>query len=104
MQPAALRALDFDRIREALAREALTPFGRESALAIEPSSDADDVRARLALAAEAMRYLRDGGSLSIAASDQLPAALMALDVEGQPLAPTQLLAVASFVEAIEDVA
>ena len=38
MQPAVLHALEFDRIREALAREASTALGRERAYAIEPAT------------------------------------------------------------------
>ena len=39
MQAAVLRALEFDRIREALASGALTPLGRERALALVPAND-----------------------------------------------------------------
>ena len=39
MQPAVLRALEFDRIREVLSREAATALGRERALALEPAVD-----------------------------------------------------------------
>jgi dsDNA-specific endonuclease/ATPase MutS2 len=43
-------ALEFDRIREALAREAVTPLGRARALALEPAVEVDEVRTRLGLA------------------------------------------------------
>ena len=38
MQPAVLRALEFDRIREVLAARALTPMGRARLLALDPAS------------------------------------------------------------------
>lgn len=39
MQPAVLRVLEFDRIREALAHEASTSLGQARALALEPATD-----------------------------------------------------------------
>ena len=79
MQPAALRALEFDRIREALAREALTPLGRVRALALEPSGDAAEVRRGLDLTTEALAFVTDDGSLAISAPDDLEHTLRALE-------------------------
>ena len=62
MQAAVLRALEFDRIRDALASRALTPLGRERALAVVPTEDPDAVREGLALTIEAVRFVREGGS------------------------------------------
>ena len=104
MQSAVLRALEFDRIREALAREALTPFGRERALTLEPSTDADRVQRRLDRTQEAVAFLKAGGTLSIDATDDLPAVLASLGVAAEPLTPLQLLALARFTESIEAVA
>ncbi len=104
MQSAVLRALEFDRIREALAREALTPFGRERALTLEPSSDAGRVQRRLDRTQEAVAFLKAGGTLSIDATDDLPAVLASLGVAAEPLTPLQLLALARFTESIEAVA
>jgi DNA mismatch repair protein MutS2 len=104
MQSAVLRALEFDRIREALAREALTPFGRERALALEPSIDAERVQRRLDQTREAVAFLEAGGTLSIDATDELPGVLDALGVAAEPLTPLQLLALARFTDSIEAVA
>jgi DNA mismatch repair protein MutS2 len=104
MQPAALRALEFDRIREALAREALTPLGRVRALALEPSGDAAEVRRGLDLTTEALAFVTDDGSLAISAPDDLEHTLRALEVGEQPLEPTQLLGLARFVESVGEVA
>jgi DNA mismatch repair protein MutS2 len=104
MQPAVLRALEFDRIREALAREAATPFGRERARTIEPSSEVAEVRERLEQTSEAKAFLAAGGSLAIDAGDELPAVLDALEVASEPLMPLQLLALARFTDSVETVA
>ena len=103
MQPAVLRALEFDRIREALALQTLTPLGREAALTLEPSSDVADVRVGLETTSEAVRVLADGGSLSLYAPDGLLAALDALTLAGAPLDPQALLGLAGFVESVDAV-
>jgi dsDNA-specific endonuclease/ATPase MutS2 len=51
----ALKALEFDRIRAALAREAATPLGRARAEVLEPATDPDQVAEALALTSEAAR-------------------------------------------------
>jgi dsDNA-specific endonuclease/ATPase MutS2 len=69
MQSAAFRALEFDRIRVVLATRALTPLGRSRLLALEPSTEADEVRARLDLTLEGVEFERQGGSLDIHAPE-----------------------------------
>ena len=58
MQASVCRALYFffDRIREALAHDALTAFGRARAFVLEPSADAEVVQASLELTSEAVRF------------------------------------------------
>ncbi len=101
MQPAVLRALEFDRIREALAFQTLTPLGRAAALALAPSSDPAEVRAWLATTSEAVKLLADGGSLSIQAPDALLDILDALAIAGQPLDPLSLVGLATFVDSVD---
>ncbi len=101
MQPAVLRALEFDRIREALAFQTLTPLGRAAALALEPSPDPLEVRAWLATTSEAVKLLADGGSLSIQAPDALLEILDALAIAGQPLDPLSLVGLATFVDSVD---
>jgi DNA mismatch repair protein MutS2 len=103
MQPAVLHALEFDRIREALARDALTPLGRARALALEPSPDPAEVAHRLNATSEAVALLADGGSLSISAPDALLDLLDELQVGGQPLEPMGLIGLAGFVESVDAV-
>ena len=104
MQPAVLRALEFDRIREALAREAATPLGRDRARQLAPAVDLDEVRRHLDLATEAAAFVRDDGSLTVWAPEELPAILDGLGVADRPLEPLQLLGLARFVESVARVA
>ncbi|MCR4373787.1 MAG: hypothetical protein NUW22_02960, partial [Acidobacteria bacterium] len=103
MQPAVLHALEFDRIREALAHDTLTPLGRARALALEPSPDPAEVAYRLNATSEAVALLADGGSLSISAPEELLVLLDALQIGGQPLEPMGLVGLATFVESVDAV-
>jgi DNA mismatch repair protein MutS2 len=103
MQPAVLRALEFDRIREALAREASTSLGRERALALEPATDRDAVSRRLRSTLEAAAFEKSAGSLAIDGPDDLAEILDALEIAEQPLLPLQLLGLARFVLSVSAV-
>lgn len=102
MHVTALKALEFDRIRAALAREASTPLGRVRAEALAPASDPDLVARALALTS-AVRAIKAGGSLAMDATDDLHATLAALEVHDQPLDPAGLLSLARFVESVDRV-
>ena len=104
MQSAVFRALEFDRIRDVLAREAATALGRERALTLEPATDPAEVARRLALTAEAVAFAKAGGSLAIDAPEDLPEVLIALDLVDEPLLPLQLLGLARFVESVDETA
>ncbi len=103
MQPAVLTALEFDRIREALARETLTPLGRARALSLEPSSDAGQVKHRLDATSEAVALITTGNGLDISAPEGLLDLLDALQVGGQPLEPLGLIGLADFVDSVDRV-
>ncbi|HUF48649.1 MAG TPA: Smr/MutS family protein [Vicinamibacterales bacterium] len=104
MQPSVLQALEFDRVREALAAEAVTSLGRARTLDLEPATDADEVRARLALTGEAVALLRTGGSLSIDAPDDIDRILVSLDIADEPLDPLSLVGLGRAVRSTESVA
>ncbi len=97
MHAGVLRTLEFDRIREVLAREAFTPLGRARARALEPAVDADEVQRRLALTSEAAALLKAAGRVALDAPEDLDAILAGLTEDDQePLAPLALLALARF--------
>jgi DNA mismatch repair protein MutS2 len=97
MQSSVLRTLEFDRIREVLAREAHTPLGRARALALEPATDPADVRRRLDLTQEAAALLKAAGRVALDAPEDLDAILGRLSQDDQePLAPLELLGLARF--------
>ena len=104
MQPALLRTLEFDRIRQALAHEALTALGRARAAALEPQADREEVQRRLDLTSQASTYARAGGLLAISAPEDLPRILDTLGIEQHPLDPLDLLGLARFVESVGSVA
>jgi DNA mismatch repair protein MutS2 len=104
MHPVALRALEVDRIREMLAREACTPLGRARALTLAPATETAEVRAGLELAAEASRFVRDAGSLALVAPEDLPDILERLRLGPEPLEPLALLGLAGFVDSLDSTA
>jgi DNA mismatch repair protein MutS2 len=101
MHPGALRALEYDRIVEAVARQALTPLGRRRLSELRPQVDARQVASSLAATSEAVRLLDDAGALPLEAPGDLEAILTALALEGRPLEPVQLLGLARFLQSIE---
>jgi DNA mismatch repair protein MutS2 len=101
MQPAVLHALEFDRIREALARDTMTPIGHARAVELEPSTDPAEVQYRLNATGEAVALLADGGALSISAPEGLIGALDTLAIGGQPLEPLELIGLADFVDSVD---
>jgi DNA mismatch repair protein MutS2 len=97
MHSGVLRTLEFDRIREVLAREAFTPLGRARALALEPAVEPDEVRRRLDLTQEAASLLKGAGRIGLDAPEDLEAILASLTEDDQePLAPPALLGLARF--------
>jgi DNA mismatch repair protein MutS2 len=102
MQPAALRALEFDRIVEAVTSLALTPMGAERLAKIRPSTDAQKVAQLLAATSETTRYISAHGLFPLRATRDLPQTLGALAVEGRALETLRLLALASFLESVDE--
>jgi len=102
MQPGALRALEFDRIVEAVKTFALTPMGAGRLSRLQPSIDPQEVADLLAHTTEAARFLAANGSLPLRASDDLPQILAALAVEGRALEALPLLALAAFLDSLDE--
>jgi DNA mismatch repair protein MutS2 len=102
MQSGALRALEFDRIVEAVTSFALTPMGAERLARLTPSHDAHKVAQLLAATSETTRFIAANGVFPLRASAELPQTLGALAVEGRALEPLRLLALVSFLESVDE--
>src|SRR5258706_2256274 len=102
MQPSALRALEFDRIVEAVKGFALTPMGAERLARLQPSTDSRQVAQLLAATSETTRYVAAHGLFPLRASGDLPQILAALAVEGRALEALRLLALAAFLDSVDE--
>ena len=100
MNTGALRALEFDRIVEAVCRFALTPGGAARLQRLEPMTESADVRDALAATSETVRFL-DSSDVELQAPANLDGALAALTVEGAPLEPLQLVSLANFLSTVD---
>jgi DNA mismatch repair protein MutS2 len=102
MQPGALRALEFDRIVEAVQGFAVTPMGAERLGELTPSTELSKVVQQLAATTETVRYVTAHGTLPLRASEELPRILEAMTVEGRPLEAQHLLQLAGFLDSVDD--
>src|SRR3989441_3352867 len=102
MQTGALRTLEFDRIIEAVRSFALTPLGDESLGRLAPSTEPHKVGQLLAATSETARYLAHNALFPLRASSDLPQLLAALAVEGRALEAPRLLALATFLDSIDE--
>jgi DNA mismatch repair protein MutS2 len=102
MHTAALRALEFDRIIDAVRRFSLTPMGNERLATLGPSSDRTEVADLLASTTQAAEFISKHGGLPLRAHEDLPEILEALVVEGRALEAPRLLALATFLDSVDD--
>jgi DNA mismatch repair protein MutS2 len=102
MQPGVLRALEFDRIVEALQSFALTPMGEERLGRLAPSSEPAKVAELLTSTSQTRRYLSSNPLFPLRASTDLPQTLEALAVQGRMLEPLRLLTLADFLDSIDE--
>ncbi len=100
MHAGALRALEFDRIVEAVRRFALTPPGAARLALLEPQTEPRAVSASLAATSETVRFLADT-PIGLHAPADLDAILGSLAVEGRALDAGHLLALGSFFASVE---
>jgi DNA mismatch repair protein MutS2 len=103
MNAGALRALEFDRIVEAVGRFALTPAGRSRLADLAPETDPILVRSALDATAETASFLTEA-HIGLQASADVEIALDALSVEGRALEPLQLQNLATFLGSIDTTA
>src|SRR5882724_6759039 len=102
MQTSALRALEFDRIVEAVTGFALTPMGAERLSRLTPSVDPQQVAQWQAATSETVRFVTAHGLFPLHASSDLTQILGALAVEGRALESLRLLALATFLDSIDE--
>jgi DNA mismatch repair protein MutS2 len=100
MYSGALRALEFDRIVEAVCRFAQTPPGRAKLTHLEPLRSVEEVRSALSATSETVQFLAEN-HIGLQAPDDLDAILGLLAVEGRALEPMQLRALAAFLSSID---
>ena len=102
MQPAVLRALEFDRIVDAVRAFALTPMGDDRLARLTPTTDPAQAAQQLAATSEVAAYIRRHGTFTLRAPAELPQILDSLAVEGRPLEALRLLVLAAFLESVEE--
>ena len=102
MQLSALRALEFERIVDAVTACALTPMGADRLTRLVPSPDPARVAHLLAGTSEAARFISAVGPLPLRGSSELPQILTSMAVEGRALEPIRLLALVAFLESIDE--
>ena len=102
MQHSALRALEFDRIVEAVTGFALTPMGADELAELAPATARERVEELLAETTETTRYLAANLLFPFRASADLPQTLDALAVEGRALEALRLLALATFLDSVDE--
>jgi DNA mismatch repair protein MutS2 len=102
MQLGALRALEFDRIVETVRTFALTPMGDERLARLAPSADPQKVAQLLGGTTETARYLASGQSLPLRGPSDLPQILSSLAVDGRALEALRLLALADFLDSVDE--
>jgi DNA mismatch repair protein MutS2 len=102
MQTSALRALEFDRIVEAVKDFALTPMGGDRLSQLQPSPEPRQVAQLLAATSETTRYVAAHGVFPLRGSSDMPQIVAALAVEGRALEALRLLALAAFLDSIDD--
>jgi dsDNA-specific endonuclease/ATPase MutS2 len=84
MHAGALRALEFDRIVEAVRRFALTPPGDARLSLLEPQTEPRAVASALAATSETVRFLTDN-HIAFQAPADFNLLVAALSVEGRAL-------------------
>ena len=102
MQPAVLRALEFDRVVDMVRGFAMTPMGDERLARLAPSVDPQKVAQLLAATTETTKYLAANALFPFRAAGEMPQTLVSLAVEGRALEPTRLLAFATFLSSVEE--
>ena len=101
MHAGALRALEFDRVVEAVRSLALTPLGAGRLADLRPQTDPRGVQSALAGTTETVKYLTDSPLIPLEAPADLENILSGLAIEARVLESSQLLKLADFLASVE---
>jgi len=96
-----LRALEFDRIVDAVTALALTPFGERRLRALQPEADPHVVATALDHTSETTAYLEQRDLFPLRAGAGIDEALAGMGIEGRPLEPLQLRGLADFLDSLD---
>ena len=101
MKPGALRALEFDRIVAVVSGLAVTPTGEDRLAELHPLADTAAVVAAQRATSEGTTFLTDHPGFPLRAPADLGELLDALGVNARALEPLRLIALADYLESIE---
>jgi DNA mismatch repair protein MutS2 len=96
-----LRALEFDRVVDAVTALALTPFGTRRLSVLQPAADPHAVSAALEGTTETTAFLERHDLFPLRAGQGIDDALAGLGIEGRPLEPLQLRSLADFLDSLD---
>jgi DNA mismatch repair protein MutS2 len=101
MYATTLRALEFDQVAAVVRSYAVTPLGAHALERLTPSTEPIRVAEALDLTGEAVLLLQDHQAFPLRAGEAVSAALDGLAVQGRPLEPLRLLALADFFDSVD---
>ena len=100
IRDATLKALEFHRIVEVVSSLSVTPAGTAQLAALGPETDERRVRAAQQATSEGVAFFDDHPDFPLHAPEGIEPGLEALTLAGAILEPTQLLALATFLESV----
>lgn len=101
MRLGAVKALEFDRVVDALCSFAITPFGASLLAKLRPDVDVRRVEEMLASTTEGVEYLQSEKLFPLSTPIDLEQTLNSLAVEGRALKPKQLLELNDHLDSIQ---
>ena len=103
MNSATLRALDFDRVVEAVRSFALTPLGSTALSDLKPQTELRLVKELLATTSEGVDYLTDNSAFPLESPDDINTIVNTLAVQDRILEPFQLKGLSRLLSSINTV-
>ena len=103
MDSATLRALDFDRVVEAVRSFAITPLGSTALNDLKPQTELRLVKELLATTSEGVDYLKGNSSFPLESPDDINKIVNTLAVQDRVLEPSQLKGLSRLLSSINAV-